>query len=272
MGPDSGGVDPAMSQSPVPGARAPRRRPLEWLALLGLLAAFLFGPAIVDVAVLRAESGAVFPDQASVNVLIIGQATALLVALAGVQLFGWWRPVLQETRRVRPWVWVVPIALLIVHVAFTDYGRLAEAGIALSASLLLGTTLVAAGEELLYRGVVLTFMRERYRETMAAVVTALVFGLCHAPGGPLNMVSAAVHGYLLYYARRVSGGLVVPIVLHSLYDFSVYSSATTAHPDPAGNASPANVLVALVLLVVMVVLHRRAEPRPSAAPPIDSNA
>ena len=85
----------------------------------------------------------------------------------------------------------------------------------------------------MFRGVVLTFLRDRYREQTAAIATALLFGVAHLVSGPLNAVVSAMVGYLLYHSRRVSGGLVVPIVLHTLYDFSIFSTQTTANPDSA---------------------------------------
>jgi hypothetical protein len=60
---------------------------------------------------------------------------------------------------------------------------------------------------------------------------------------------------------------VVAIVVHGLYDFSVFSSVTTTNPDDAGNASPALFLLSLVLLVVMIIGHKRAEvPRTKLEP------
>ena len=232
---------------------------MSWVALIGVLLAFMFVPAIADVVVLEHSSTGEYPDQASVNVLLIGQSLALAIVVVAISLLRWWPVVLREQLRVRAWVWIVPVAYLVTALALTDYHRLATAGLTLSLTLLLGTLLIGASEELLYRGVVLTFLRDRYREVFAAVATTLVFGLSHLPAGPLNVLASAVFGYQLYYTRRVSGGILVPIVVHALYDFSVLSSVTTTNPEAAGNASPALFLLSLALLVVMIIGHKRAE-------------
>jgi uncharacterized protein len=250
-----------MSQSPeVTDQASGIRRPMSWVALVGVLLAFVFVPAIVDVFVLSAPSDFMFPDQESVNVLVIGKLVALAIAVLTISVLRWWPEVLVEKLRVRRWVWIVPIAFLVTALALTDYTRLSTAGLAVSLTLLLGTMLIAASEELLFRGVVLQFMRDRYREVIAALATSVVFGLSHIVAGPVNVVTAALFGYLLYYVRRVSGGIVVPIVVHGMYDFSVFSSVTTAAPDDAGNASPAQVVLTLILLIVMIVGRKRAEP------------
>jgi membrane protease YdiL (CAAX protease family) len=233
---------------------------MSWIALIAVLLAFVFLPAIVDVFVLNAPSDFLFPDQESVNVLVIGKLVALAIVVLTISLLRWWPEVLTEKLRVRRWVWIVPIAYLVVSLALTDYTRLSTAGLAVSLTLLLGTMLIAASEELLFRGVVLRFMRDRYREVIAALATSFVFGLSHIVAGPVNVVVSALFGYLLYYVRRVSGGIVVPIVVHGLYDFSVFSSATTAAPDDAANASPALVVLTFILLIVMAVGHKWAEP------------
>lgn len=238
---------------------------MSWAVLIGVLLAFMLIPAIVDVVVLHSPSHGEYPDQASVNVLVIGKLVSVAIVVAAISLARWWPVVLREELRVRAWVWLLPIAFVVVSVALIDYTRLATAGLALSLTLLLGTVLIAGGEELLFRGMVLTFARDRSGEMTAAVATSVVFGLSHVVAGPVNVVFSAVFGYLLYYVRRVSGGIVVPVVVHAVYDFSVFSSLTTAEPDAAGDASPALVLVTIALLVVMVVGRRRAE-LPSVRP------
>jgi uncharacterized protein len=77
---------------------------------------------------------------------------------------------------------------------------------------------------------------------------------------PPSMPWVALIGLLLAFVRRVSGGIVVPILVHGLYDFSVFSSPTTTAPDDSANASPALVALTLVLLLVVVVGYTRAEP------------
>lgn len=232
---------------------------MSWAALIALLLAFAFVPAIIDVVVLDAPTAGEYPDQASVNVLVIGKLVALVIVVLPITLLRWWPVVLREQLRVRAWVWIVPIAFIVVSLALTDYTRLATAGLTLSLTLLLGTLLLAIGEELMFRGVVLRFMRDRYREVVAAVAASAVFGLSHIVAGPVNVVVSAMFGYLLYYTRRVSGGILVPIVVHALYDFSVWSSATTDAPADDANASPALALLTIALLIVMIVGRRRAE-------------
>lgn len=240
---------------------------MRWAVLIPVLLPAVFIPAIVDVAVLKSEVTGEFPDQMSVNVLAIGRAVGLAFVLVVISALRWWPVVLREQLRVRAWVWTIPAALLVTALALTDYTRLASAGLALSLPLLLGTLLVGAGEELMFRGVVLTFLRERYREVTVAVATSLVFGLRHITAGLLNALASTVFGYLMYYTRRVSGGIWVPIVVHALYDFSVFSGFATASPNQSGNASPALFLLSLALVVVVIVGHRRAEPRTGRATP-----
>ena len=49
-------------------------------------------------------------------------------------------------------------------------------------------------------------------------------------------VKAAVAGYFFYLARRVSGGLVVPAILHGLWDFSLVSGSVV--PDSSAVPAP----------------------------------
>ena len=173
---------------------------------------------------------------------------------------------LHEELRTRRWVWIVPITLLVASVATIDYGRLGTAGIALGVGLLVGTLFIGVSEELLFRGVVLTFMRDRYREWIAATVTAVLFGAIHFLAGPVQIVASAIFGYLLYYVRRVSGGIVMPILVHTAWDFSVFTAYTTATPAVDDDTSLILFLLSVVLLLAVLVGHRAAEPRSPQAP------
>ena len=104
-----------------------------------------------------------------------------------------------------------------------------------------------AATELLFRGMVLRLMRDHHRDLIAVAAASALFGLSHIVAGPLNVVFSAMFGYLLYYTRRVSGGILVPIAVHALYDFSVWSSVTTDAPAKDGNASPALALPAVAV-------------------------
>ena len=93
-----------------------------------------------------------------------------------------------------------------------------------------------------------------------------MFGAIHFLAGPIQMLSSAIFGYLLYCIRRVSGGIWLPILVHSAWDFSVFSGFTTADPAVDPDTSLILFLLSVVLLVVLLVGHRAAEPRTEPAP------
>jgi hypothetical protein len=256
-----------MMDAPAPAPTVPAtRRNLSWVGLIVLLVAFTMVPAFIDVLVVHGSGQYEFPDQDSVNDLMIVKAVGVAIVVLAISVLRWWPVVLHEQLRTRRWVWIVPIVLLVASVATIDYGRLGTAGIALGVGLLVGTLFIGVSEELLFRGVVLTFMRDRYREWIAATVTAVLFVAIHFLAGPVQIVASAIFGYLLYYVRRVSGGIAMPIVVHTAWDYAVFSAYTTADPVVDDDTSLILFVLSVVLLLAVLVGHRAAEPRTPQAP------
>ncbi|MEZ0234555.1 MAG: lysostaphin resistance A-like protein [Actinomycetota bacterium] len=90
--------------------------------------------------------------------------------------------------------------------------------------MLVGTIAVGIAEETLTRGLVLTALRGGMGEVGAWFWSSLLFGLLHGANivlgqdvGPTlqQIVFAFVFGSVLYAARRSTGTLLVPIVLHA---------------------------------------------------------
>ena len=73
--------------------------------------------------------------------------------------------------------------------------------------------------------------------------------------------SAAIHqailtsglGYVLYLTRRVSGGIVVPILLHWLIDFSLFSNEIGRGEVPVSDAAFALVLAEIVVVIAALM-------------------
>ena len=159
---------------------------------------------------------------------------------------------------------MIPEAFIVAALLLTDYARLAEAGPALTATLLLATVLIAAGEELAFRGVVLTFLRDRFGEWTAAAIVAVLFGALHMTGGVVQAGLSIIFGYLLYVMRRVSGGLVMPILVHAAWGFSVFSSLTTTRPAIDPNSGLVLMMVSFAALLAIGIGFRAVEPRQQA--------
>ena len=240
------------------------RRRLSWPKLLAWLLAFALGPAFFSVLVVHGDEVESFAGvEDVVRAEIADTLLMLAIACFVVWRLGWWDVVLHERRRARRWVWIVPAALVSTSVATIDYSRLASAGAKVTVMLVVATLLIGAAEELMFRGIVLQAFRDRHREGVAAVATALLFGALHLIAGPLAGVSSAIGGYLYYASRRVSGGLLVPIVAHAAWDFSILSNSATS--DPADSASgPLVLFLVSIALLVLLVIRRGAVGVPPA--------
>ena len=73
------------------------------------------------------------------------------------------------------------------------------------------------------------------------------------------MVSFA--GYFFYLTRRVSGGLIVPAVLHGMFDFSILSGGVTGDGILRGRLGRDPGLSRLVA-IILLARRRASSPAP----------
>lgn len=163
-------------------------------------------------------------------------AMAIVLVIA-VSYLGWWRPVWrQEPRAKSRWMWIVPLAML-VSLTLTYVSTLNESRtLTFMATLVFAAMLVGFAEELAFRGVLVVGLRERFGEGWVWFLSSLLFGLAHGgnalsgqdiPTTIMQIFSTFLLGSVLYVARMVTGTLLVPIVLHGLWDVAALSISTS---------------------------------------------
>jgi membrane protease YdiL (CAAX protease family) len=78
------------------------------------------------------------------------------------------------------------------------------------------TTVILAPvcEEMLFRGLILEYIKQKRGVTAAVVLSALIFGLVHAPILP-QMVGAFIMGIVLGYVYVLTGSLLSVIIIHA---------------------------------------------------------
>lgn len=157
---------------------------------------------------------------------------------------GWWRPALSEDRRAGArWMLAVPaVALLValVGIATFDWSSPRTDVLPLLA---VGVVLVGFSEELLTRGLLIVGLRPAVKEPMVWLISSLLFGLMHgvniisgqAVGSTLQqIVFAFVLGTAFYVTRRVTGTLLVCMVLHAFWDFASIGNEATDGTNLSG--------------------------------------
>lgn len=196
-------------------------------------------------------------------------AVSLVLTVVVVSVLKWWRPALREDRPVQNWTIAIVVLMGIGIVLGTNYGGLAERGLGLTLLLLVSTLMVGFTEELMFRGLGVTVFRANgFSEGRVALWTCVIFGLAHASNlfgeGPKALVQVlvtAAAGYFFYVIRRRTGGLLVPALVHGLWDFSLISASVVPGKSYVGTFAPILILV----VVVVLVLVRRRHIEPAAA-------
>jgi len=190
---------------------------------------------------------------------------------ATITWMGWWRLVMTETRIGRfGWaMWLViavMVGFILVNAATANWS--AVTGMHLLFLIAAGV-LVGFNEEALTRGVLVVGWRgATSNEVWVWFWTMLLFGLMHLPNGlfgagfvtsSAQVVLAFLAGSGFYLIRRISGTLLIPMILHGAWDF-----ASLTHIASAGAASPlkypfqiGTYLLSIVLVIVALVAERR---------------
>jgi hypothetical protein len=201
-----------------------------------------------------------------VKAVVLPVGIGALALLVVTYLLGWWRPVFRDEDRAPRWTLLIPAffaAAILVGLATADWS---DKDASLVAWLLVGTLFVGIAEETLTRGLLLVGFRAGMGEVGAWFWTSVLFGVLHAlnivfgqsVGDTMRqIVFAFVFGSVLYACRRATGLLVVPIVLHGLWDFTTFlasgSDATTSSA-----AGLQGIVVYGAVIVTIVALIKRS--------------
>jgi membrane protease YdiL (CAAX protease family) len=110
----------------------------------------------------------------------------------------------------------------------------------LSAELLLWSSLgavgVGFGEEMITRGSLIVGLRSRFSEGHVWLISSLLFSALHIPNVlfglplwamPIQVLLTFIMGSGLYVIRRMSGTLILPMILHGLWDSSLFLNIAT---------------------------------------------
>ena len=188
------------------------------------------------------------------SAIVIPLAIIAVVLIALTTFFGWWKPVLREERRATGWVIIVPIVLIVVALAGVNYSGLAEMDSKLLLWIGIGAALVGLCEELMYRGLIIVSFRSTMKESHVWLWSSVAFALLHSINVLLGqgaiptirqVVVTFVIGSGLYIARRTTGLIIVPMIIHLVWDYSAFTAGDYALSGP---------LSLLGLLVVVIAL------------------
>lgn len=175
--------------------------------------------------------------------------------------------VLHYRAPVRRWVRWVPISMLTVALVGINYGHLADQSLSLVACLLVLGLFVGVGEELMFRGIgVHVFRRAGLTEGKVALYSSLVFGLVHVSNAfgegaqaLLQALIVSTSGYFFYLCLRVGGIILLPMLVHGLWDTSLISNLVGDKPQ-ASVGMLLILLLQIALIVVLFVKRHKIEP------------
>ena len=208
--------------------------------------------------------------------LIIG-SIVLVVFIASV---GWFRPLFsRQPIKGKWWMWVAPVLVavaIVLRLFGIDYGSYKPSVVAL---VLITGIFIGFAEETLTRGIVVKMLRDSGKsEWVVMVLSSLVFALLHASNlfsMPLLTVLPTIgftfaFGICMYLTLRVTGNLIWPIILHALYDPTLFLASGGIDHVPAGGqsallvlAGPANIVYIVIAVVALIFVRGRV---PNTAP------
>lgn len=202
----------------------------------------------------------------------IGADAALaVVVIAIVAALGWWSRVFVDRRPVAGWVGIVPLVMTLQIVATLDYRSVLDTDARFHAYVLVSALIGAFWEEVLFRGIgVEVFRSNGFSEGKVALWTSVLFGLVHVPGMVIDgeepfmllvllLAWITLLGYYYYLARRWSGGLALPVLLHAFWNVARESRLIAGTEDIAGVLLVSTVLLGLVLVIGSTGTHRGLE-------------
>lgn len=89
--------------------------------------------------------------------------------------------------------------------------------------IIISGVLAPIAEELYFRGLIFTYVRNISNVTVAIIVSSIFFGLAHSFVNPYIFISHAVVSIFIGLARQKSNGMIVPIIMHMIWNLLIFA-------------------------------------------------
>lgn len=181
--------------------------------------------------------------------------------VVGLHVLGWWRVALFDKTRSGPaWIWILPMtmaATILNNFLSIPLGKLSHELLLWS---VLGAVGVGFGEEMITRGSMIVGLRSRFSEVQVWLFSTLLFSALHVPNVffglpvyavPIQLAFTFVIGTGFYVIRCISGTLMLPMILHGLWDSALFLNMATG-----GVTSDSLVVIFPLAIVCAVAMFR----------------
>lgn len=259
-------TDPTSPTAPPPLSGGRREVPRRfWIALVACVVYVLMAAGVGNLL-----SAVVDGEHHPIADWLVGTwfpvGTMVVAGVYFARRSGWWNDIWHERSvavgQPRRWWWLAAPALSLTGTAILfSLVPWSEVSAGIIVVVLIGALGVGVGEELYFRGILVTALRARHSEFVVLIVSSVLFGLAHVVGEviaglPIGLILFQVaflsmDGALFYAARRATGTLWVPMLLHGLNDAALFLQ--TAGRNHEGAEPPATTGVIEILLIALSV-------------------
>ncbi|MFF2910781.1 CPBP family intramembrane glutamic endopeptidase [Paenibacillus sp. NPDC057934] len=186
-----------------------------------------------------------------------------VLTITMVTLYGWWHPSLVEKRRLSGWAMSLPIIMMVIAVVNMLIADFTHITPLMWLYLIVSCILVGLNEETIHRGQLIVALRSRFGETGVWLLSTAMFSAFHLPNfflgvgvgaALLQLMSTFGLGSIFYLVRRSTGSLVFAMLLHGLWDFSIFTTNGSSSFPIAGVLAP--VLAIAGAITVPIILRR----------------
>lgn len=191
----------------------------------------------------------------------------VVLTITMVTIYGWWRPSLIEPRTLSRWTMTLPILMTIIAIVNMLISDFTSVTPLMWLYLLIGSILVGFNEEMIHRGQLLVALRSRFGETGVWLLLTAMFAVFHLPNIFLGIGAGALFqvmiafglGSIFYLARRSSGSIVPAILLHGLWDLSIFSTHGSPSFPIAGALAPLLAIAAAITVPIILRREKRSD-------------
>lgn len=208
-----------------------------WVVAVGITVLFMFTTWVLG-QVLRIDYDTIFDSTKNLipGAFIRIGISATIYTIIGRFLNRTWGGgvyVQEDLPRLPGWMWVVPVMVggaAVLRLVGNDW---AAGDFVFILILAISMLFVGINEETPFRGIVMRALRgSTSNEFTVMIVSSVLFGVMHATnilngaevGATMTQIlNASVFGAMFYITIRLTRSLLIPVLLHALIDFSIFS-------------------------------------------------